>query len=64
MVGTNERGDSVGKSNLGSDLKGDGDRRFNQNPPYKVFPAAGDISSGPPYRAAPLAAAVLFVAGV
>jgi hypothetical protein len=64
MVGTDEGRGWVGKSNRGSDLKGAGYGLFNRNTPYMIFPAAADLKLAPPYRAAPLAAAVLSDAGV
>jgi hypothetical protein len=64
MVGTNKGRGWVGESDRGSDLKDAGYRSFNQNPSYLVFPAAADLILTPPYRAAPLAAAVLLVSGV
>jgi hypothetical protein len=64
MVGTDKGRGWVGKSDLGTDLKGAGYGRFNRNPPHMVFPAAADLKSALPYRAAPLAAVVLLGAGV
>jgi hypothetical protein len=52
----------VEKSNRGSDLKDDGYKRFNRNAPYMVFPAAADLISASPHRAAPFTAAVLLAA--
>jgi hypothetical protein len=64
MVAADERRGWVGKSNLGFYLEGAGYGRFNRNPPYMVFLAAADITSSPPDRAAPLAAAGLLADGV
>jgi hypothetical protein len=64
MVAADERRDWVGKSNWGSDLKGAGYGHFDQHPPYMFFAAAADLISGPPDRAAPLAAAALLGDGV
>jgi hypothetical protein len=54
----------MGKSNRGSDLTCAGCGRCSQNPRYEVFSAGGDLTSAPPYRAAPIAAVVLLAVGV
>jgi hypothetical protein len=54
----------VGNLDWGSDRKGAGYIRFNQHPPYEVFPAAEDLKLALPYRVAPLATAVLLAVGV
>jgi hypothetical protein len=64
MVGTDEERGWVGNSDQDSDLKDAGYGSFNRNPPYMFFPAAADLISAPPYRPAPLVAAVLLVGGV
>jgi hypothetical protein len=64
MVGTDEGRGWVGKSDRGSDLKDAGYGSFKQNPPYTLIRSATDLILAPPYRAAPLAAAVLLADGV
>jgi hypothetical protein len=54
----------VGKLDRACDLKGAGYGRLNRNPPYIIFPAAAELKSAPPDRAAHLAAAVLLAIGV
>jgi hypothetical protein len=64
MVGTDEGRGWARKLDRGFDLKGAEYGDFNRNPPYMVFPAAADLKSALPYRAAPLAAVVLLAVGV
>jgi hypothetical protein len=52
------------KSHLGSDLKDSAYGCSYQDPPYMPFLAAADLISPPPYRATPLATAILLAACV